>query len=220
MNRSSALLLCLLALTLAAPAMAQPVAANSSAVWQSSAPMVSMFLKPNGSGTTLSACFGPGGVVVPATIQVTLIDANGLPAGNVSERDIRLARAGTNLGWCPDSFYPPPIHAPNCADGPTNNAGQTTFTMAYHGGGWHQGAMQVWVLEAGGNWAAIPNQLPINANSPDYNGDLIINLSDIAIFAQDIGSGGAPYRSDFNFDGIINLSDIAMFAGVIGMSCP
>ncbi|MEZ4388938.1 MAG: hypothetical protein R3D98_15440 [Candidatus Krumholzibacteriia bacterium] len=220
MNRTTLALSCLLAsaLALTVPAHGQPVAANSTAVWQSSAPMVSMFLKPDGSGTPLSSCFGGGGLVVPASVQVTLIDASGLPVAGYSERNIRLAYAGTNLGWCPDSFYPPPVHAPNCADGPTDPAGQTTFTMAYHGGGWHQAPMQIWVLEAGGNWAPIPNLLPINVNSPDYNGDLIINLSDIAIFAQDIGS--FAYRSDFNWDGTINLSDIAMFAGVIGTSCP
>jgi hypothetical protein len=55
-------------------------------------------------------------------------------------------------------------------------------------------------------------------NSCDINGDLMINLVDVAFFTVDIGT--ATYRSDFNWDGSVNLSDVARFTTCIGASCP
>jgi len=201
-------------LALAAGALAQgtPVAANSTAVLNAGVPMVSVFLLPDGTGNALTNCYGPGGIAVAATIDVTIRDVTGVMIPFVSNREIRLNEAGTSLAWCPDALYPPPQHAPNCADADTDLAGRTSFTQAYRGFGNHAGPTQVWVLEASGLYQPIPNLLPIQFNSPDVNSDGIINLSDIALFAQDLFSGPAPYRSDFNWDGVINLSDIVLFA--------
>ena len=220
MKHAFVALMTLVLLGFTAGALAQPVAANSSVILQSSHPAVSMFVLPNGTGTPLGACYGPGGVPASVTILVTIRDASGLPVSGVTERDIRIAHAGTGMVWCADAFYPPPPHAPNCADVPTNNAGQTVFSLPYHGGGWHNTGMQIWVREASGLFAPIAPVLPVNMNSCDLNGDLLVNLSDVVTFTTDLQAWPAPYRSDFNWDGVVNLTDIVMFAQAIGVGCP
>ncbi len=55
-------------------------------------------------------------------------------------------------------------------------------------------------------------------NSPDINGDLQVNLMDIPLFALDFFAG-YDYRSDFNWDGVINLLDIEIMAQAVGSAC-
>ncbi|HOX24552.1 MAG TPA: hypothetical protein PLL30_02185 [Candidatus Krumholzibacteria bacterium] len=206
------------ALLVAIDSPAQPVAANCTVQFNSPHPLVSMYLVPNGAGTPLSACRGPGGAITQASITVIVRDANSQPVAGLTNRDVRIAQAQPGINWCPDTFYPPPFHGPNCADADTDAAGVTTFTQAYHGGGIEATGSQVWVREANGQFAAIPGLLPVLMNSFDNNGDGAINLSDIANFAADMGTPN--YRSDFNYDGIVNLSDIVICIAVLGVTCP
>lgn len=62
--------------------------------------------------------------------------------------------------------------------------------------------------------------VPLFVNSPDINGDLVVNLTDTILFAAD-AQAGAPYnyRSDFDWSGIVNLSDTAVFTSAIGATC-
>jgi hypothetical protein len=53
--------------------------------------------------------------------------------------------------------------------------------------------------------------VPSQAASPDINGDGVVNLSDIAIFAS-LYPGPYDARIDFNGDGVINLTDLSIFA--------
>ncbi len=175
---------------------------------------------PNGSGTQLAGCYAMGGIPTNVSILVTLNDVTGLPVPMVPATDIRIEEMQTPLSWCANSWYPPPLHAPNLADGPTNAAGQTQFSLSYHGGGWLHGPTMIWVLEASGAWMPIPTPVLVYYNSPDINGDLIINLTDISFFAADYFGAVYMYRSDFNYDGIINLTDLAMLAPALGVSCP
>jgi hypothetical protein len=55
-------------------------------------------------------------------------------------------------------------------------------------------------------------------NSPDINGDLVVDLSDIALFSSDL-NGTYNYRSDFNYDGNVNLSDIGVLSAGMGATC-
>jgi len=56
-------------------------------------------------------------------------------------------------------------------------------------------------------------------NSPDIDGDCVINLLDVATFSADF-YGEYNYRSDFFLDGELNLLDIPILASAIGISCP
>jgi hypothetical protein len=55
-------------------------------------------------------------------------------------------------------------------------------------------------------------------NSPDVNGDLEVDLSDIAMFAQ-IGFDTYDYRVDFCWDGEIDLCDVVQFVAHLGAGC-
>lgn len=180
---------------------------------------LSMYLLPNGSGTPFSACYDANGTVVVATIVVTLVDANGNRAINVPASSVRIEQSGSPLSWCSDTFYPPPAHAPNMADGPSNLSGQSIFTLAYHGGGFLPGPLQVWVKEVNGNWSLVPSTLPVTFNSADITGDLAVNLGDVGIFAADY-FGAYHYRSDFNNDSSVNLTDVQLLSNAIGITCP
>lgn len=183
---------------------------------------ISMFLVPDGTGTPFTNCFQFGGAPISVEVKVVLNSAAG-PVGGVPVDRIRLEEMATapTVAWCSDLFYPPPAHAPNLADMPTDIMGTTKFTMAYHGGGWAVQPTYVWLLELpSGIWSPLSSTpLPISYNSPDINGDLRVDLSDISIFAFDY-FGAYDYRSDFNYDGVLNLTDLAMFAPEIGAACP
>lgn len=231
MRRSSRLLKVALALAVtlilmgAGLALAQgPAAQNSTAVLVAPGIQdVSMFLVPNGSGTPFQNCFERGGNQVNAQILVTILDTNFIPAMGVIPNRIRIEEMLTSLAWCTNPTLPVPPHYPNYADLPTNNLGQTQFTLAYFGGGSVEaaatGGTYVWLLENSGTWNRIPTPVNVSYNSPDINADGVVNLSDVAVFANDFFTG-YNYRSDYNYDQVINLADVAMFAGSMGANCP
>ncbi|MEJ2721363.1 MAG: hypothetical protein P8181_09515 [bacterium] len=59
--------------------------------------------------------------------------------------------------------------------------------------------------------SGIPDPTADN-RSPDLNSDGIVNLSDLAIFAQAWPPGPYNYCCDYNCDGVISLTDLAVFA--------
>ncbi|MDX2472329.1 MAG: hypothetical protein QNL91_01345 [Candidatus Krumholzibacteria bacterium] len=62
--------------------------------------------------------------------------------------------------------------------------------------------------------------MAISYNSPDINGDGVVNLTDVPLFAGDFHGGAYDFRSDFHYDGIVNLSDVVHMAQGLGSSCP
>lgn len=110
----------------------------------------------------------------------------------------------------------------NIADHDTDSEGRTSFTLAPRGGGHSQMGLTVFIA---GNPVGVgePHSsqfvLSISINSPDINGDLVVDLSDIALFSEDLELGN-EFRSDFNHDRVVNLSDIAILARALGDECP
>ena len=104
---------------------------------------------------------------------------------------------------------PLPLDAPPAADG------WTTIDFAHlHGGGYSD---QPVVLQA-----YVPEYYPcylhstvaLTLRSPDINGDLIIDLTDIVLFTQVLRG---EYRSyaDFRPNGVIDLSDVVVMTQAI-----
>jgi len=60
--------------------------------------------------------------------------------------------------------------------------------------------------------------LELYFNSPDINGDLAINLTDVVIYSQD-SNGAYNYRSDFNYDGLIDSFDYNVLVGAFMITC-
>mgnify|MGYP006309704123 CR=1 FL=1 len=61
-------------------------------------------------------------------------------------------------------------------------------------------------------------EIDITVQTPDQDGDRLVNLTGITIFAQAPGSDAES--CDFNADGAVNLGDLARFTGGIGRTCP
>ena len=81
-----------------------------------------------------------------------------------------------------------------------------------------QKAQRTIVLVAGSP-IELTSPVDLGFNSPDINGDLLVNLTDVQTFTADY-YGGYLFRSDFHRDGIVNLSDLAPLAYAIGAACP
>jgi len=170
----------------------------------------SLYVVPDGSGAALTHAFAPGGGTVDATVHVQLFDATGAPVAGFPADEIEMYYwdGMVALAICPAGWT---------ADGDTDAAGMTSFSLPPRAGGSvaYGGCL---VFVAGEPLTNQPS-LALSANSPDMNGDLVVNLIDVAMFAQRF-AGPYSYDADLNCDGVINLSDISMFAGALGAACP
>ncbi len=189
--------------------------------WEFDEP-VHIVVTPSAAGTPLSSANHPDGTTVDATIRVQLWvqgDVIGepnepMPVPNFPAEDIWLEMPGLN--WC--------LGGPN-ADGNTDADGWFTFSQPLGMGGWSDppaGSPYVFVMVNGSalfeeNGPAITPA--IMANSPDINGDLVVNLQDVSLFTIDYFAGYF-FRSDFFWDGVLNLSDVAGLAVAVGDECP
>lgn len=145
-----------------------------------------------------------------AFIQIQLIDFNGLPVPGIPPTDIwfQPAIAAEVLSLKPGTWY---------TDFPTDLTGSTTTTIQLSAGGCVLSGLQCVVLDPtiGPVILQNPPVVPyptVMFNSPDINGDLVVNLSDLAIFGAAYGGPGTYNQCcDYNDDGMINLTDLAFF---------
>lgn len=177
---------------------------------------VSVLVTPLGTGPPLNACYSEDGYLVDATITLRLVTLDYTPIANFPPEDIWLESQEPQQHICGSGFSP---------DGPSGADGLVTFSGPLAGGGWHDGPTYVYV---NGNPAYDPTDypwywehppLPLHFNSPDIDGDGLVNLADLSLLASDF-FGQFHYRSDFNHDGVLNLSDIGNFAINVGTGCP
>ncbi len=199
------LLVCSLVVSLASVAWAGiPDLDNSSATTVATT-QVSVYSLPNAAGDGLNDVFIFGGAKTDATVTVTLIDQAMTPVFNYPFEDIWIDADTGNFTFCPGGTV---------ADASTDQNGQTTFSGSMFAGGCGSGLVVVI------NGDSL-NQAPLNFmfNSPDMNADLIVNLTDVVLFSQ-VFYGPYDYCADFFWDGVINLSDIVLLAQGMGTACP
>lgn len=177
----------------------------STATIDASANGASVFVVPNGLGEPLTSAYLDGGDVVDATITLTLIDTAGDPIFLYPFEDLWVATSGGSLGFCSGGTNP---------DQSTDVNGQTTFTGPFAAGGNTFGETAQ-VIVAGAALAGAG--LDLVFNSPDFNGDLAVTISDIGTFTPLIG--GTAFEADFNRDGVVGISDIGRFVPAIGSGC-
>jgi hypothetical protein len=166
---------------------------------------VSILAAPDGGGTPINMCYGYGvGAIVDATIDVWLLDYTGDPVFLYPASDIWLETADGSTALCPGG---------STADQSTDIDGHTTFSQPLYAG-----ACGIGIL-------VIINGTPINQppldmriNSPDIDGDLNVNLTDVVYLAELFYTD--DYCADFYWDGIVNLSDVVVLAPHLGAECP
>lgn len=170
---------------------------------------VSLYILPDGSGPALTEAMVIGsGELVDATISFRLITALDAPIPNYPYEDVWLETNNDQQYFCPGG---------SCADGPSNVDGEMTFSGAFSGGGFHLGDTYVFVNGSPasyllGIYSFDHPPVSISFNSPDINGDGIIGLADIGLFATDFYADTYNYRSDFQCDGVLGLVDLGIIA--------
>lgn len=169
-----------------------------------------LLILPDGSGPPLTSAYRSDRVQMDASITLTLYSSCP-PTGAMVDypaEDMWLESTSGSLVFCAGG---------SIADGPTDAQGITTWTGPLSGGGWDSGSLMIFLAtgDALGFW-----NLPLLINSPDLNGDLTVNLQDVALFAGDFFSPQYDFRSDLHYDHVVNLSDLSVMTGVVGKSCP
>jgi hypothetical protein len=166
----------------------------------------------NGGEATLT----PGGLAQSLAtygviVTVTVRDINGLPIPAFPAQDIWLDDNGSaDINLCQSG---------STADAQTDGDGFTTISGVMAGGGNTQAGLSAYasgVAIAGGGGPS----LSIDLNSPDINGDRIVELADISLFQSDTLPPSNAFRSDFTHDGIVDLGDISLFSSWIDDVCP
>jgi hypothetical protein len=167
----------------------------------------SLLLVPDGSGNSFTEARDEQGQPVDATITLYLRDFLGNPFYLFPREDMWLQANDGNQVACGWGML---------ADQDTDVNGMTFWVNPQPAGGFSEGPVFVFV-----NGEALYSNagLPLKFRSPDLNGDLQVNLTDVAIFVGDYYGGFQP-RSDLSGDGVINLSDIAILAQHYMAFCP
>jgi len=192
--------------------------AQSSGACESSATAAPglLLVCPAGDGATLAS--------IGSTIYVTVRDADGNPIANVPFGDL----------WLDDCFvfetptFLPcvPIQTSSNADANSDANGSMTVSGTIKGGGCSDHLM---VVIQGAplqdpnfpcDWLNFTNPLclPIATRSPDINGDHVVDLIDVSLFASHFGTSYSGCE-DLNGDGVVSLQDLALFAQHIGHTC-
>jgi len=200
------LLVCSLVVSLATVAWAGiPDLELSTATYLADGTQVSVYNLPNAAGDPLNDVYVLGGSKTDATVTLTLVDGTPTPIFNYPFEDMWIESNDPAMAICPGG---------STADANTDANGQTTFSGALFAG--FNGAGLVVVI----NGDALEQQpLDFLFNSPDMNGDLVVNLTDVVLFAG-VYYGAYEYAADFYWDGVINLSDIVLLAQGQGATCP
>ncbi|MFH1842876.1 MAG: hypothetical protein ABIF77_06685 [bacterium] len=143
-----------------------------------------------------------------ASIRANLCDINGDPVVDFDRTKVWLSSENSTFAMCADGTI---------ADNNSDVNGDTWFTGTLQAGGSSLEApgLQSQVIVCHEEIA----RLDVYFNSPDIDGNLQVDLSDVVLFAIDY-FGDYDYRSDFFWDGVLDLSDVVLMARGMNTSCP
>ena len=210
MNRHTPGLMLAILLMIAAESLAvasQPELGPCYAVTATTTP-VSIYSLPGQGGDPLTSALLFGGALTDATITVTVVDIFMDPWPFFPAEDIWLEADGCSR--CP---------AGSIADHSTEWNGETTITGPVGFGGAIDPDGIRWANVFVNGEPILQPGFDIRFNSPDLNGDLRVDLTDVVLFAGDY-FGAYHYRSDFHWDGVLNLADVVLMARGWGSVCP
>jgi hypothetical protein len=165
----------------------------------------SLLVVPDGSGNPFTEAHDEEGNVVDATITLIIRDGAGVPIYNYPAEDCWLESVDGGIARCIGGAT---------ADFNSDLDGMTQWINPVMAGGNSQAGVRVVI-----NGNGLLEVLGLYINSPDMDGNGVVNLVDVAHFA---GCYFGPYcfAADMNGDGVVNLPDLSIFAGHIGAICP
>jgi hypothetical protein len=160
---------------------------------------------PAGDGESLDEARDSYGTPVDATITLYLYDINYDPIVYYPATDLWLVTEDNEIAICPGGTV---------ADADTDYNGQTTFSGPFQAGGCGSGVV---VMISGVPLPQPP--LDLHFISPDFNGDQLVDLTDVVLFSQAyFGTYGECF--DLRHDAMLNLSDLVVLAPHWGHHCP
>ena len=156
---------------------------------------------PLGDGPTLSS--------IGAMVNIKLEDCGGAPVQGIPQQDFWIQGKADPQLLCGG-------YLSSSADATTDLSGQTTISGSIAAGGYLGDGIyavaQGYMIQ--GTDGLCDNPLPLVLVSPDTNGDLVVDLLDLAAFAAVFVTGGGTVdpRMDFDGDEQIGLVDLSLFA--------
>lgn len=167
-----------------------------------------LLVVPDGSGPSFEGARLINGQTVNRKIALWALDGGGYPIANMSRTDWSLRWGDDGIVACQYGL---------AATFNTRTDGTTDWIAPPHAGGHSESLVRVYWR----NWSPLLSNggMRLSANSPDINGDLDVNIADVAVFASDY-FGAYGFRSDLAYDGAINITDIGVLASRMGRGCP
>ena len=167
----------------------------------------SLLVVPDGNGNSFTEAHDEQGNLVDATITLIVKYSTGAVVENYPFEDLWLQTVDDGLIPCIRGTV---------ADQNTDSQGMTQWVRPLRAGGNSLGPVRIFIS---GMFVIGDPGLPLKFNSPDANGDLVVNLQDIQILGGDYFTG-YNFRCDLNGDGYVNLGDIPIFAQHLEVQCP
>ncbi len=179
--------------------------------WTVSDVPASVYTHPDGNGHPLAHCQAFGGDLGhDATIIMRVVTMGGDPIENWPFEDLWIEPNQGGMFAC---------IAGNCADANTDANGETSFATPLAAGGYSNYPDDLMVAYMSGLPAETP-PMAVYVNSPDLDGNLVVNLTDLVLFAMAYRNGEMAYRYDYWWDGVLDISDVVLFTQGYGTECP
>ncbi len=169
---------------------------------------LTLFVLPAGNGFPFSQAYLPDGSFTDATLRVQILDYMGDPVASFPAEDMWLMSTDEGMAPCIGG---------SCADTFTDSDGWTVWAEPMNAGGNSTAPCTMFIN--GMNNAIGWEDLALQFNSADINGDRVVNLPDLALFA-DSYFGEYSFAADLHYDGVLNLLDVVNLAVGMGTSCP
>lgn len=163
-----------------------------------------LFVCPAGDGPTMAS--------IGVALQVQVVDASGALCPNLTYADFEVDGYPPNTIW--DGVGPNGEHNVPASGFQNLGFGNYVLDGALIAGGTNAGII---VKVAGVVIGGSP--LPLSLTSADLNGNGIVNLADIGMYAAGFYSG-YDWRFDFNSDGVINIADVGIMVSHLGSTFP
>jgi len=167
---------------------------------------VALYSVPNGTGSAFTeAQIFNQGTTVNASITLVVLDASGVPFPHFPAEDMWLESSDGGMVPCVGG---------SMADSDTGVNGQTSFVSPMRAGGYSMSSCVVMIS----GMALCQAPFDMYFNSADVNGDGVVNLIDLNLFATALHFN-FNFSVDFYCDGVLNLSDLGRFSVAIGGNC-
>ena len=162
-------------------------------------PPSQIIVTPSGNGTNLAA----EGIA----FRVTMVDYCLVPIVFFPFQDIWAESVDGGMVFCMGGTV---------ASANTNADGVSIIEGPFLAGGYSEAGFTVYLTGT----PLVAPILPVKVNSPDITGDLVVNIADVGVFAEDFIGGAYSFRSDFYGDETLNIADVAALSIALNESCP